>query len=184
MSDGRASDDDVAVFEADERTSLLVLDRLIGDVEDDLAAVRALPGEEREQVVADFEATVASLWATMARYRELPPDAFASIGGPPPVIEPTPVVLQAPEQVLAIVSRLTRTHEAAQARPWQVGDAPPDYIAKMLEAIVGIEIPVEQLAGKWKVSQNRARADRDGVAAGLAPHDPAMAALVAHHGGA
>lgn len=95
----------------------------------------------------------------------------------------TPVVLQQPEQVLAIVSGLTRTHEAAQNKPWQVADAPPDYIAKLLEAIVGIEIPIEQLSGKWKVSQNRARADRDGVAAGLAPRDPAMAALVAHHGG-
>ena len=95
MTDGRASADDIAAFEADERTSLMVLDRMIGDVEDDLAAVRSLPGDERDQVVADFEATVAGLWSTMARYRELPPDAFASIGGPPPVIEPTPVVLQA-----------------------------------------------------------------------------------------
>lgn len=96
----------------------------------------------------------------------------------------TPLALERPEQILPIVSRLTQAHEARQAKPWQVGDAPPDYIAKMLEAIVGIEVPIEQLTGKWKVSQNRARADRDGVAAGLAPHDPAMAALVAHHGAA
>jgi len=96
----------------------------------------------------------------------------------------TPVALEQPDDVLAIVSRLTRTHEAAQAKPWQVSDAPPDYIAKMLEAIVGIEIPVEQLVGKWKVGQNRGRADRDGVAAGLAPQNPAMAALVDTHGAA
>ena len=96
----------------------------------------------------------------------------------------TPVALERPEDVLPIVTRLTQTHEAAQSKPWQVGDAPPDYIAKMLEAIVGIEIPIEQLVGKWKVSQNRSRADRDGVATGLSQRDPAMAALVATHGGA
>ena len=93
-----------------------------------------------------------------------------------------PVAVQEAEPLLAIVSRLTNTHEAAQRKPWQVGDAPPDYIAKMLEHIVGIEVPVEMLVGKWKVSQNRGRTDRDGVAAGLAPHP--MAALVATHGGA
>jgi transcriptional regulator len=94
----------------------------------------------------------------------------------------TPVAVQEAGPLLAIVSRLTNTHEAAQRKPWQVGDAPPDYIAKMLEHIVGIEVPVEMLVGKWKVSQNRGRADRDGVAAALVPHP--MAALVATHGGA
>ena len=62
-----------------------------------------------------------------------------------------------------------------------MGDAPPDYIEKMLQSIVGIEVPIDMLVGKWKVSQNRARADRDGVVAGLAPHP--MADLVATHGG-
>ena len=93
----------------------------------------------------------------------------------------TPVAVQESEAVLAIVSRLTNLHEAAQRRPWQVGDAPADYIDKMLQAIVGIEVPVEQLVGKWKVSQNRSGADRAGVATGLreqAPGHP-MAALVA-----
>jgi len=93
----------------------------------------------------------------------------------------TPVAVQEPEALLAIVSRLTDTHEAAQRKPWQVGDAPPDYIDKMLQGIVGIEVPIDRLVGKWKVSQNRARTDRDGVAAGLAAHP--MAALVVTHGG-
>jgi transcriptional regulator len=94
----------------------------------------------------------------------------------------TPVAVQEPEGLLSIVSRLTNTHEAAQKKPWQVGDAPPEYIDKMLQAIVGIEVPIQNLLGKWKVSQNRSRADREGVAAGLAPQP--MAALVATHGGA
>ena len=67
----------------------------------------------------------------------------------------------------ALVERLTDTHEAARAQRWQVGDAPADYIEMMLRAIVGIEIEVTRLQGKWKVSQNRTAADRGGVAAGL-----------------
>jgi transcriptional regulator len=78
----------------------------------------------------------------------------------------------------ALVGRLTDHHEAAQRAPWQVGDAPDDFVQQMLRAIVGIEIPLDTLQGKWKVSQNRARADRDGVAAGLDATQPDMAALV------
>ena len=80
--------------------------------------------------------------------------------------------------LLAFVTRLTARHEAARAQPWAVGDAPPDYIATMLRAIVGIEIPVHTLTGKWKVSQNRSAADRDGVAAGLAALGEAQAAAM------
>ena len=68
----------------------------------------------------------------------------------------------------ALVSRLTDHHEAPRATPWAVSDAPDDYIATMLRAIVGIEIPLAALTGKWKTSQNRNAADRDGVARGLA----------------
>jgi transcriptional regulator len=71
----------------------------------------------------------------------------------------------------ALVERLTDTHEAARAHRWQVGDAPADYIAQMLRAIVGIEIEVTRLQGKWKVSQNRTATDRAGVATGLAAVD-------------
>ncbi len=83
-------------------------------------------------------------------------------------------------ELQAIVSRLTGTHEAGRAAPWAVSDAPDDYIEKMLGAIVGIEIPIEALAGKWKVSQNRSAADREGVARQFeqSPHDAAMARQV------
>ena len=77
----------------------------------------------------------------------------------------------------ALVGRLTERHEAPQARPWSVDDAPDDYVQQMLRAIVGIEITLESLRGKWKVSQNRSAADRAGVVEGLG--DRAMAALVA-----
>ena len=82
----------------------------------------------------------------------------------------------------ALVGRLTDVHEASRAHRWQVDDAPADYIEQMLRAIVGIEIEVTRLQGKWKVSQNRSAADRAGVAAGLESLDSddtrAMAGLV------
>lgn len=68
---------------------------------------------------------------------------------------------------LDMLARLTQAQEAGRPAPWQVGDAPSDYIGKMLRAIVGIEIPIERLEGKLKVSQDEAMEDRLGTAAGL-----------------
>ncbi len=85
-----------------------------------------------------------------------------------------------------LVSRLTDQQEAGRAQPWGIADAPADYIERMLGAIVGIEIPISRIEGKWKVSQNRADADRAGVVDGLAqsadPQAQAMAALVSEFG--
>jgi transcriptional regulator len=67
----------------------------------------------------------------------------------------------------ALVTRLTDRHEAPRAAPWAVSDAPADYVDTMLRAIVGIEITLSALTGKWKVSQNRNATDRAGVADGL-----------------
>lgn len=81
-----------------------------------------------------------------------------------------------------LVSRLTGHQEATRAEPWAVGDAPEDFVQSLLRVIVGIEIPLTALVGKWKVSQNRSEADRLGVAQGLAEQGgsgaQAMAALV------
>ena len=73
IADDRASADDLALFEIDETRSLAVLDRLIGDAEEDLASVRDIKGDERDQVVADFADTLKSLHRTAARLRPLPP---------------------------------------------------------------------------------------------------------------
>jgi transcriptional regulator len=85
----------------------------------------------------------------------------------------------------AHVSRLTDTHEAGQALPWQVTDAPADFIERMLGAIVGVEIPVTRLEGKWKTNQNRSTSDKLGVVTGLLSRgDEAaaeMAALIQQH---
>ena len=69
--------------------------------------------------------------------------------------------------VHAFVTRLTDHHEAALPKPWAVTDAPADFVDTMTRAIVGVEITLSALTGKWKVSQNRSAADRAGVASGL-----------------
>ena len=70
-----------------------------------------------------------------------------------------------------IVSRLTDEKEAAQPRPWSVGEAPEGFVAGQLKGIVGLVLRIERLTGKRKLSQNRAAPDRDGAAAGLAASD-------------
>ena len=76
-------------------------------------------------------------------------------------------VIDDPAWVHGLVTRLTERHETSQAAPWAVSDAPDDFIATILGAIVGIEITLTTLTGKWKVSQNRSAPDRDGVVKGL-----------------
>ena len=66
-----------------------------------------------------------------------------------------------------LVRRLTDRFEATQAQPWRVSDAPDGFIENQLQAIVGIEIPLTRLLGKWKVSQNRPAIDRAGVVSEL-----------------
>lgn len=69
-----------------------------------------------------------------------------------------------------LVARLTRDHEkrSQQARPWMMGDAPPEYIDALLKSIVGLEIEIFRLEGKFKLGQNREPRDRMGAADGLA----------------
>ena len=67
----------------------------------------------------------------------------------------------------ALVVRLTDSHEASRQAPWEVADAPPPYIEKMLTQIVGFEFSITALTGKWKLSQNHPAANRQGVVAGL-----------------
>jgi len=80
----------------------------------------------------------------------------------------TPRAIEDPAWLLTHVTQLSDTHEATQPHPWKVTDAPRAYIDAMLRGIVGIEIPIDRLEGKWKVSQNRTGEDKQGVATGLA----------------
>jgi transcriptional regulator len=66
-----------------------------------------------------------------------------------------------------VVTRLTNHHESAVDEPWKVSDAPSEYIEAQLRTIVGFEIPITRIEGKWKMSQNRSANDRAGVVSGL-----------------
>ena len=77
-------------------------------------------------------------------------------------------VIDDPRWILAQVSALTAANESALPQPWRVTDAPADYIEKMLGAIVGIEITITRLLGKWKVSQNQPPANQASLVAALA----------------
>ncbi|MBK9517232.1 MAG: FMN-binding negative transcriptional regulator [Anaeromyxobacter sp.] len=81
--------------------------------------------------------------------------------------------------LLELVTRLTDRHEGKRAAPWKVADAPPEYVDGLLKAIVGVELVISRLEGKWKASQNRDDPDRLGVAEGLRQEgDEVMARLV------
>jgi transcriptional regulator len=87
-----------------------------------------------------------------------------------------------PEQLLQHLRTLTDENEAALETPWSVDDAPPDYIKALAKTIIGIEIAIETIEGKWKVSQNRPAADRRKVVKELlaldSPESVEMAKLV------
>lgn len=82
------------------------------------------------------------------------------------------------------IEDLTNSREAQRTEPWAVSDAPDDFVAMQMRAIVGIEIPIARIEGKWKMSQNRPEADRAGVIAGFRETgSDAIAALVEERGG-
>jgi len=98
----------------------------------------------------------------------------------------SPALIEDARSLLALVDRLTSVHESGRTSPWKTSDAPAAYIEKRLTAIVGIEIPITRLEGKWKVSQNQPARNREGVMAGLrqgaGQAAEAMARLIADHG--
>ena len=84
-----------------------------------------------------------------------------------------------------LVRDLTTIHESMRSEPWSVDDAPRNYLDAMIGQIVGVEIPITKLDGKWKLSQNRAEEDHAGATAALAggtPTDQAIAKLMAEPG--
>ena len=90
----------------------------------------------------------------------------------------TPQVMDDAAWLAQFLAQLTATHEAHQAKPWAMSDAPPDYIAAMMRAVVGIEIPLRRVVGKWKTSQNQPAVNQAGVAQALAGVNDPMAELV------
>lgn len=106
--------------------------------------------------------------------------AIVQVRGPVRVIEDK-------EWLRSQIAALTAQHEGGRTEPWAVTDAPEDFLAAQLKGIIGIEMTIEAIEGKWKVSQNRPAPDRIGVAEGLAaeadPQAARMERLVRDYGG-
>lgn len=78
-----------------------------------------------------------------------------------------PKKIEDADWLLKHLNELTDIHESGQSLPWKVSDAPDSFIDQLVQAIVGIEIPINRIIGKWKLGQNRPEADKLGVIAGL-----------------
>ncbi|CAH0217653.1 FMN-binding negative transcriptional regulator [Roseomonas sp. CECT 9278] len=127
-------------------------------------------------IFAGPEAYVSpSLYASKAEHGKVVPTwnyvAVHAIG--------TVEVVEDPERLHALVSRLTARHEEPRAAPWAVTDAPEPFVAGQLKGIVGILLRIETLIGKRKLSQNRSAQDRAGVVGGLAASPDAADRAVA-----
>ncbi len=92
------------------------------------------------------------------------------------------VIHEDPKWLRGIVGKLTKALEASQPVPWKMADAPAEFLTGQIDHIVGIEVPINRIVGKWKTSQNRVLADRLGAIEGLRAsgqeRDSAMADLV------
>ena len=84
-----------------------------------------------------------------------------------------------PARLEAVVAELSRRHEGARPEPWSIDDAPRPYVDALLGAIVGVEMRVDRIEAKRKLSQNKSAADFAGVVGGLSVEDDAMAREIA-----
>jgi len=97
-----------------------------------------------------------------------------------------PTAVEDAEWLRRQIDDLTHSRESSRPEPWAVDDAPEAFVAAQVRGIVGVEIPIGRIEGKWKVSQNRPEADRRGVFEGFSEagsSGEAMAALVSERGG-
>jgi len=145
-----------------------------------LADLRA--GAEALIVFRGPDAYVAPIWyPSKAEHGKVVPTwnyVAVNVWGLPKVVEDQ-------DWLRTHIDELTATQEQHREHPWASTDAPDDYIRANLKGIAGIEIPIERILGKWKVSQNRSEEDRQGVVEGMKREGPAareMARLVERHG--
>ncbi len=140
---------------------------------------RAAAGQAVLAVFQGPQAYVSPNWypAKAATHKVVPTWNYAVVHA-----HGTLLVTESADWLHALVSRLTQHHESAQPKPWAVSDAPDDYVQQMLRAIVGIELPVQRLVGKYKLHQNHTADNHAGVVQGLQQGDrsaQAVAALMA-----
>jgi len=138
-----------------------------------------VPSVEALAIFAGHQHYITPNWypGTYEHGKEVPTWNYAVVHayGPLKVIEDE-------RWLMTFLNRLTDVHEASSPVPWKVSDAPEDFIRRQMHGIVGLEMPVQRLEGKWKVSQNRTESEQKGVITGLeklnTPESLAMKALV------
>jgi len=139
--------------------------RLLGHVARNNAVWQDHAGTDDALVIFQLaEAYVTPTWyATKRETHEVVPTwNYAVVHAYGPII-----VHDDPKWIRGQAGMLTKQEEASQAEPWKMADAPREYTEARLRDIVGIEIPITRLIGKFKANQNRSERDRDGVIAGL-----------------
>lgn len=122
------------------------------------------PGSTGLAIVHGPQAYVSPSWypSTARHGRAVPTWNYVAVHLTGPV-----TVHRNPEWLRDVVTRLTDRHEQGRAHPWAVADAPANYLSGQLRAIVGIELAVATVEGKYKLSQNRSSEDQAGVVAAL-----------------
>lgn len=153
------------------------LGTLVGHVARANGVWKALPGQVESVVVFQGpQAYITPSWypAKQEHGKVVPTWNYAVVHA-----HGTPRVIDEPEWLRSHVTALTDVHEGERATPWRVSDAPADFVDALLRAIVGIEIPIASLTGKWKASQNRSMSDRLAVIAGLDESDDPEATRMA-----
>jgi transcriptional regulator len=138
---------------------------------------RIAPGSAGLVVVTAADAYISPSWyASKAEHgRVVPTWNYSEIQ-----LSGTVTVHDDSDWVREVVTRLTHRHEAGRAEPWAVTDAPERYVTGQLRAIVGVELAIESVSAKAKLSQNRSDADREGAIAGLSREPGHAARDVAH----
>jgi transcriptional regulator len=122
------------------------------------------PAVDALAIFAGHQHYISPTWypGTMEDGKEVPTWNYVVVHAYGPL-----TIIQDERWLLKNVEKLTNIHETGSPVPWKVSDAPEDFIKTQLKGIVGLELPIQRLEGKWKVSQNRNEPDRKGVIEGL-----------------
>ncbi|HEX2577751.1 MAG TPA: FMN-binding negative transcriptional regulator [Aquihabitans sp.] len=149
---------------------------LLGHVARANPLVRDRHAGEALVVVTGVQAYVSPSWyPSKARHGKVVPTwDYVTVQAAGPL-----VLHDDPAWLLAQVGALTERHERGRAEPWSPADAPASYLEQTLRGIVGVEVPLDRLAGKAKLSQNRPADDVEGVIAGLRAEDQPGASAAA-----
>ena len=141
---------------------------------------KALDGHDGLVIFMGPDAYVTPDWypSKAATHKVVPTWNYAAVH-----VRGTIRVVDEPGWLAQQIADLTAAHEACRPRPWAPSDAPAYFIAAQMKAVVGLEIAITAIEGKWKMSQNREPDDREGVIRGMGDpgdphHDPAVAGVV------